>query len=412
MEIDWDKEFDSLLRNSAQGETVSDQQLDDLDADEIAAFAENLLPPNARARVAAKLADSAHGRQILSNLILINETAEIEEKKAFETAENAVAIAPKIRLSDYFSRFFTFQTLGFVGAALSVVLIGTFAFVVLRSPQNSELAMGGKEKTYSTTPQSAMNANASSSNTASVANTATNAAPVYSANSAANMAKETSNATSSASNMAKEAAPNREITASNRVSIAQGENKKEVATGKNNLDEQPPTDKTPPMDDRQTELAKGAPPPAPPSVAENQATKPASETKPLPTPSTRLETKRDDDERARSSEAADGAQYSAKPKPSVTAAGSVAGKDSENDRKQEKLKSSAKKKEDTRTIGGKTFRRENGAWLDSAYNSQPTQNISRGSEEYKKLDSGLRSIAENLGGTVIIVWQGRAYRVN
>jgi hypothetical protein len=37
--------------------------------------------------------------------------------------------------------------------------------------------------------------------------------------------------------------------------------------------------------------------------------------------------------------------------------------------------------------------------------------VRRGSHEFKKLDSGLRSIANELYGTVVIVWKGKAYRI-
>ncbi len=50
-------------------------------------------------------------------------------------------------------------------------------------------------------------------------------------------------------------------------------------------------------------------------------------------------------------------------------------------------------------------------WIDSTYKGQSTTNISRGTNEYKKLDFGLRSIVENLGGTVIVVWKEKVYRV-
>jgi hypothetical protein len=49
--------------------------------------------------------------------------------------------------------------------------------------------------------------------------------------------------------------------------------------------------------------------------------------------------------------------------------------------------------------------------VDSEYRNQVTVNISRGSGEYKNLDQNLRRIVENLSGTVIIVWQGKAYRI-
>jgi len=65
----------------------------------------------------------------------------------------------------------------------------------------------------------------------------------------------------------------------------------------------------------------------------------------------------------------------------------------------------------TISVGGKTFKRENNVWYDSAYRGQATVNVSRGTNEYKKLDSGLRGIAENLGGTVVVVWKTKAYRI-
>lgn len=65
----------------------------------------------------------------------------------------------------------------------------------------------------------------------------------------------------------------------------------------------------------------------------------------------------------------------------------------------------------TRSVGGKTFNNRSGAWYDSAYKNQATQNYRRGTVEYKKLDGGLRNIADTLGGTVVVVWKSKAYRI-
>jgi hypothetical protein len=64
-----------------------------------------------------------------------------------------------------------------------------------------------------------------------------------------------------------------------------------------------------------------------------------------------------------------------------------------------------------RQVGGKTFNRSGGVWYDSGYSQQRTTDVRRGTEEYRKLDSGLRSIADNLGGTVIVMWKEKAYRI-
>jgi hypothetical protein len=65
----------------------------------------------------------------------------------------------------------------------------------------------------------------------------------------------------------------------------------------------------------------------------------------------------------------------------------------------------------TRIAGGKTFNNRDGAWYDTAYRGQATTNVRRGSDEFKKLDSGLRSIANTLNGVVVALWKGKAYRI-
>src|SRR5205085_6690399 len=69
---------------------------------------------------------------------------------------------------------------------------------------------------------------------------------------------------------------------------------------------------------------------------------------------------------------------------------------------------------ETRNVGGRKFRRQNGAWVDTAYKSgQATVNVRRDSEQWRALvadEPALRRIADALGGEAIIVWKGRAYR--
>lgn len=69
---------------------------------------------------------------------------------------------------------------------------------------------------------------------------------------------------------------------------------------------------------------------------------------------------------------------------------------------------------DMRRVGGRNFRRQGGAWVDTAYNpSRPTTNVHRGSEQYRTLvadEPGLRTITDQLGGEVFVVWKSRSYR--
>lgn len=65
-----------------------------------------------------------------------------------------------------------------------------------------------------------------------------------------------------------------------------------------------------------------------------------------------------------------------------------------------------------RSAGGRKFRRQGNAWVDQKFKSSMSlKNVARGSEDFAALDSGLRSIAQQLGGEVIVVWKGKAYLI-
>ncbi|MDT7602600.1 MAG: hypothetical protein QOF61_597 [Acidobacteriota bacterium] len=70
---------------------------------------------------------------------------------------------------------------------------------------------------------------------------------------------------------------------------------------------------------------------------------------------------------------------------------------------------------ETRAVGGRKFRRDGDAWVDTAYHaSQATTNVRRNSEQYRALvadEPELGRIAGALGGEVVVVWKGRAYRI-
>lgn len=67
---------------------------------------------------------------------------------------------------------------------------------------------------------------------------------------------------------------------------------------------------------------------------------------------------------------------------------------------------------ETRSAGGRKFKRQGNAWVDVKFKSSMTlKSISRGSSEFDALDSGLRSIAQQLSGEVIVVWKNKAYLI-
>jgi hypothetical protein len=67
---------------------------------------------------------------------------------------------------------------------------------------------------------------------------------------------------------------------------------------------------------------------------------------------------------------------------------------------------------ETRSVGGRKFRREGNAWVDVKFkSSMPVKSISRGSSEFDELDSDLRSIAKQLGGQILVVRKNKAYLI-
>ena len=70
---------------------------------------------------------------------------------------------------------------------------------------------------------------------------------------------------------------------------------------------------------------------------------------------------------------------------------------------------------ETRSVSGRRFTREDNVWVDTDYNApRATVKIVRGSEQFRALvadESGLRAIADQLSGVVIVVWKNRAYRI-
>jgi len=67
---------------------------------------------------------------------------------------------------------------------------------------------------------------------------------------------------------------------------------------------------------------------------------------------------------------------------------------------------------ETRSAGGRKFRRQGNGWVDMKFKSSMTlKSISRGSSEFDALDSGLRSIAQQISGQVIVVWKNKAYLI-
>ena len=70
---------------------------------------------------------------------------------------------------------------------------------------------------------------------------------------------------------------------------------------------------------------------------------------------------------------------------------------------------------ETKAVAGRRFRKQGGIWIDTAYDSsQGTMNLARGSEAYRSVvadEPAIKTIADQLDGEIIVVWKGRTYRI-
>ena len=81
-------------------------------------------------------------------------------------------------------------------------------------------------------------------------------------------------------------------------------------------------------------------------------------------------------------------------------------------RKSEGAGAGAEEAPEIRSAGGRKFKRQGNAWVDFKFKSSMSiRTVGRNSEEFDKLDSGLRSIAKQLSGEIVVVWKGKAYRI-
>jgi hypothetical protein len=382
------------------------------------------------------LAECASCRKILVNFALTNEMTGTETVLSVsaetEPGENTVlgvppgvrGVPPGVTWSEWFSNLFALPNLGYAMAALAVLFTGAIGFVVWqnafnnRSAEVSQVSKQELEKASSDKTASAPlvsedeldnKLSESSANTASSANTTSNLSTTSANTSTANTN------TVAMSNQPTTTLENEELRTPPSVRATkqpteplEEQRKREIA------------EKTPEVVGQTQEDSPGTTPK--PVATQPGPTNTVGQNQPVQTTGgerdaevTRKETADREPKKSKPEDEIskqDDKKLSEKNKDSSTKTEVFSG-DYSNGTKPNVTRKvpQPKRAEESRTVGGKTFRKIGGVWIDSAYGTQNTTNVSRGSDEYKKLDSGLRSIAESLGGTVIVVWQGKPYRI-
>lgn len=378
MELEFDKEIDALMRKGAAGigVTPSDGQGTHLDADELSAFAENAMPEKTRALYMRHLADCDRCRKILSGLIVLNAEAEPEMAAA-------VAVGSLSSEVPWYKRLFLFPNLAYAMGGLVLVFGGLIAISVLQSSQReaatvsqmTETDQGHGPMAASEPDYYAANAANAAANTNAVS---TSAAPAYSTNT-------TSNSMAVAAN-------------------AMPRNEREVRLGESAASGVTVDG----VDSKAPPVSAAAPPPSP---ANTEAPKDAElAMKPDAAAEDKIAAKEKDDDAAKNRSLT---AKKVNELPRTQAGGPAKATPGPTRDMQQNFPNRADNTYElnSRRVGGKDFQFKNGVWYDNAYRGQSTINVRRGTDEYRKLDGGLRSIAESLKGTVVVVWSEKAYRI-
>lgn len=363
--------MDALLRQTARnGEAVSaDSNQAHLDADEISAFAENALPERAKQFYKIHFADCDRCRKILSNVILLNAETASETVHAPETEKIAMVLS-------WHRRLFAAPVLASALGAFVFIFAGLIVLTYLqstKSSQNAEVSQSrevpinmqgasgeGETQTVESSAAASNSASTMSNYPATTNSAATNSVIRNRSNDSTSNRSTNSNSTTPANKQidAPSKTLNNSPSSEDKNASVKNDSADNQASGASVAEQKKETEN----DVAQTSLQQQLPslrssPPAP---------KPVS--------------------KAKSSDAADDSK--------LNRARKMDGENSE-----------------IRQIGGKTFRRSGNVWYDTSYSGQSTTSIARGSNEYQKLDAGLRSIAGALSGTVVVVYNGKAYRV-
>ena len=372
MELEFDKEIDAILRRARETRGVlvgDDPPKKHLDADSITAFAENALPEKIKLFYTGHLADCDSCRKQLSHVILMNTEAVSSVDGAASSVSAPVALT-------WYQNIFKTPGLAIAMGALVLVFSTVLGYFVLQrnnEPANSTVTQVTDAEPKIGVPSFGGEAGTSNSGPSTPVANAANSAVTASNK---EIGATGSTAANTASNIAAKDAPAGGTIEANREKNFSHDGV--AAEAPQPLTAAPPPPVAKPADDRdekKDELDKG------------------KETQDSPLAARR----------------ADGFGMRRDAPPAAAKTGPARSGPLQN--KSNQINDSVSEMAVTRVVAGKTFNNRNGAWYDSAYRGQATTNYRRGTDDYKKLDRGLRNIADSLGGTVVVVWKEKAYRI-
>ena len=373
MELEFDKEIDALLRKTATRPPVNTGASigGHLDADELAAFAENAVPGPSRQMYLTHLADCDRCRKMLSTFISINTEAASE-------AAIAAARVPIVAVDiPWYKRLFAMPNLAYTMGGLVVLFTGIIGLLVWQSGRmgpDADLSRVTDSRPMVTASDQRTTASSSNSTAANTAANVNSSSSVESVTKSG-VAVGTANAAGTAD---QEAPATLAEVAKNEPSVpaaAAAPPTKEVVIAQTERDVRPEKAKEEnkvSIDGVRAEDTRNRP--------DNQR----NVAELAPNTRSAKDLKLEGPRQVQSQTQAQGAGL-----PQARAKVFTA----------------------LRSAGGKKFELRDGVWYDTAYTGQDKKDIKRGSDKYNRLDAGLRTIAEQIGGTVVVLWNGQAYKI-
>jgi Putative zinc-finger len=388
MKQETNNEMDLLLRRLGQRQDVfAPESQDHLDADELNAYAENALPAKTRARYTAHLAECSRCRELV---------VQLSASAGVVIAEPGDKVSAPAGWRKFLASLFTPMVLRYAAPALGLIVVAVIGFVALRSNRPAEHVSQVQPAQSDSSRNVAEQVESGSPKTVAGINSMNRA----------------------------DATVNKEV-----------QRKNEPQASPTPVPQSPPVDVTQSAPPAKAPVAKSESQPA--ATAEPAAPSPAkldandekrqknedavgkstAEVKVVP-----KETATHDFEVSAAKKAEEPATMrarTAKNKSVVAGTATAQGAAASPGRRERSQRDDEDTAKDsvaeTRSVAGREFQKRGGVWIDTAYDkSKAITTYHRDSESYRSLiadEPAIKTIADRLDGEIIVVWKGRAYRI-
>ncbi|HYX27777.1 MAG TPA: zf-HC2 domain-containing protein [Pyrinomonadaceae bacterium] len=402
-----DQQIDLLIRRFAKAPAAPAGGADHLDADELSAFAEGALPAAARARYVSHLADCDQCRRQVADLAIAS--------GAMTRVGETIAQKPERR--NFWATLFGPRALRYGAVAAILVIVAGVAFIALRRRSNESELIAVNEQAQqkpfnAVNPASETNGGTTQTNNGGVRAPSLSQTPPASTGQSSTNPEPLTREETKAPDLALRPEPAKEAATEKKTESLVTQSQQSYAPA-------PPGEaQSGGRSQSQTQSQSGFGQLSGGAAGKVQAAdKTQSEDRERDAKDLRL------DDRAHQSNQPQVAA-TRRPADEKQRGGPSRNMDNVaiNNRNSNEVATAPKKSDgspasvaessQTRSVGGRKFMRQGNAWVDQKFkSSMAIKTISRSSDEFAALDGGLRSIAQQLGGEIIVVWKGKAYRI-